>query len=96
MRLRPWASPIVVVVLPSPSGVGVIAVIRISLPSGRSARRSSAESRTFALCGPKCSISPGRSPSSAPTSAIGRSFAACAIARLLGVVSALPREVVAA
>ena len=36
--LRPWASPMVVVVLPSPSGVGVIAVTTISRPSGWSAQ----------------------------------------------------------
>ena len=36
IRDRPSASPIVVVVLPSPAGVGVIAVTRISFPGFRS------------------------------------------------------------
>src|SRR5690606_41184851 len=36
IRLRPSVSPTEVVVLPSPAGVGLIAVTRISLPSGRS------------------------------------------------------------
>ena len=35
MWLRPSVRPTVVVVLPSPAGVGVIAVTRMSLPSGR-------------------------------------------------------------
>ena len=35
IRRSPSASPTVVVVLPSPAGVGVIAVTRTSLPSGR-------------------------------------------------------------
>ena len=33
MRFRPSPRPTVVVVLPSPAGVGLIAVTRISLPS---------------------------------------------------------------
>ena len=37
---RPSPRPTVVVVLPSPAGVGVIAVTRISLPSGRSCQRA--------------------------------------------------------
>ena len=36
IRLRPWARPTVVVLLPSPSGVGVMAVTRTYLPRGRS------------------------------------------------------------
>ena len=35
IRRRPSARPIVVVVFPSPAGVGVMAVTRMSLPSGR-------------------------------------------------------------
>jgi hypothetical protein len=49
MRPRPWASPIVVVVLPSPSGVGVIAVTSMYLPIGRSANFSRTSRCTFAL-----------------------------------------------
>ena len=44
-----WASPTVVVVLPSPRGVGVIAVTSMYLPSGTAESRSSTESLTFAL-----------------------------------------------
>ena len=40
MRLRPSPRSTVVVVLPSPAGVGVMAVTRISLPSGRSFKDS--------------------------------------------------------
>ena len=53
IRFRPWASPTVVVDLPSPSGVGVIAVTTTYLPRGRSASsRVMASSVTFALVGP--------------------------------------------
>ncbi len=71
-----------VVVLPSPAGVGVIAVTLISFASGRSARRSRMERSTLALVRPYCSSSWGSMPASAATSVIGRSFAACAISRL--------------
>ena len=37
---RPSVKPTEVVVLPSPAGVGVIAVTRINFPSGRSASES--------------------------------------------------------
>ena len=40
-RARPWTRPMVVVDLPSPSGVGVMAVTSTYLPSGRPANRSS-------------------------------------------------------
>jgi hypothetical protein len=40
MRFRPSPRPTVVVVLPSPAGVGLIAVTRISLPSALSFCRS--------------------------------------------------------
>ncbi len=40
-RRSPSARPMVVVVLPSPAGVGVMAVTRISLPSGRGFSASS-------------------------------------------------------
>ena len=35
-RFKPSVRPMVVVVLPSPAGVGVMAVTRTSLPMGRS------------------------------------------------------------
>ena len=48
-RLSPSASPMVVVDLPSPAGVGVIAVTSTSAPSGRALARSIAPQRIFAL-----------------------------------------------
>ena len=63
MRLRPWASPTEVVDLPSPSGVGVIAVTTTYLPRGRSASsRSIAASVTLALVGPYSSSSSSAMP----------------------------------
>jgi hypothetical protein len=49
MRRKPSASPTVVVDLPSPAGVGVMAVTSTSLPSGRSASRAIAGKPTLAL-----------------------------------------------
>ncbi|WP_424864373.1 formate--tetrahydrofolate ligase, partial [Vibrio cholerae] len=46
---NPCAKPIVVTVLPSPSGVGVIAVTRMNLPLGLLANRSRQCSDTLAL-----------------------------------------------
>ena len=54
MRLRPSARPMVVVVLPSPAGVGVIAVTSTSLPGFRSVSSISAGS-ILALYRPYCS-----------------------------------------
>ena len=79
IRFRPWARPTVVVVLPSPSGVGVIAVTTISLPSGRSVRRSYASGETFALYVPYSSISSSLRPRSRAIWVIGRSVASRAI-----------------
>ena len=53
IRFSPCASPTVVVLLPSPSGVGLIAVTSTYLPRGRSAsRRSIPASVTLALAEP--------------------------------------------
>ena len=53
MRLRPCTSPMVVVVFPSPSGVGVIAVTTTYFPREFAASsRSMACSVTFAFVGP--------------------------------------------
>jgi hypothetical protein len=53
IRLRPWASPTVVVDLPSPSGVGVMAVTTTYLPRGFSASsRRMASKVTLALVRP--------------------------------------------
>jgi hypothetical protein len=51
MRQSPWESPIDVVVLPSPAGVGVIAETRISLP-GLRPDAAIASSRILALSRP--------------------------------------------
>ena len=50
IRASPWASPIEVVVFPSPAGVGVMAETRISLPGGRPESRASR--RILALSSP--------------------------------------------
>ena len=49
MRLRPSPRPTVVVVLPSPAGVGLIAVTRISLPSVLPWSESMKSNETLAL-----------------------------------------------
>src|ERR1700726_612035 len=73
--------PTVVVVLPSPAGVGVIAVTRISLPSGRPLRPAIASSDSFALNGPKASRCSSAMPSLLPaTREMPSSLACCAIA----------------
>src|SRR4026208_418473 len=80
--LRPWASPTVVVDLPSPSGVGVMAVTTTYLPRGRSASsRVIASSRTLALVGPESSRPPSAIPSSPARSTIGRGVTERAISR---------------
>jgi hypothetical protein len=52
IAFSPSPRPTVVVVLPSPAGVGLIAVTRISLPSGRPSRLSMKAWPTFALSWP--------------------------------------------
>ena len=69
-----WPSPAVVVVLPSPAGVGLIAVTRISFPSGPSFRREKSPSLSFALKRPYGSSSSSRTPSSRAISAMGLSL----------------------
>ena len=49
---RACVSPMVVVVFPSPAGVGVVAVTRTSLPSGRSSRLFMKFRSTFAFVFP--------------------------------------------
>ena len=48
-RFSASARPMVVVVLPSPAGVGLMAVTRISLPRPAASLRQSAGAVTFAL-----------------------------------------------
>ncbi len=52
IRFNPSPRPTVVVVLPSPAGVGLIAVTKISLPSGRSLRLVMNSCPTLALSWP--------------------------------------------
>ncbi len=52
IRQRAWPRPMVMVVLPSPAGVGVIAETTTSLPSGRPRRAGNADSKTLALVRP--------------------------------------------
>jgi hypothetical protein len=51
-RPIPWASPMEVVVFPSPAEVGVMPVTTTTRPSGASARRSRTESATFPFVPP--------------------------------------------
>ncbi|MBF8289963.1 MAG: hypothetical protein HW391_931 [Chloroflexi bacterium] len=87
IRLRPWARPTVVVLLPSPRGVGLMAVTTTYLPRGRSASsRSIAERRILALVKPYGSTSSSRSPRSRATSMIGRGVTDRAMSRSDGKV----------
>src|SRR5262245_43561844 len=79
MRLRPSERPTVVVVLPSPAGVGLMAVTRISLPSGRLLSESRKSKEILALVLPYGTSASAGTPSFAATSAIGFIFASRAI-----------------
>src|SRR5690348_15943848 len=79
-----WLRPTVVVVLPSPSGVGVIAVTTIYLPLGALFSRSRTDKWTLPLDLPYSSNSSGRIPASAAICAIGSGVAAWAISMSLG------------
>ncbi len=52
IRQRAWPKPMVMVVLPSPAGVGVIEETTTSLPSGRSRLAWRADSKTLAFVRP--------------------------------------------
>ena len=52
MRFRPSPRPTVVVVLPSPAGVGLMAVTRISLPSLPPYLEAMSSAEIFALSWP--------------------------------------------
>ena len=67
--------PIVVVVFPSPSGVGVIAVTTTYFAFGRSASSSMAFRSILATCSPWGSVSQSGIPTSSAISAIGLSVA---------------------
>ncbi len=91
----PWPRPTVVVDLPSPSGVGVMAVTRMYLAFGRSLSLSMDSSFTLAMFLPYSSISSRVSPIFSAMASIGSIVAACAISMSLGtgldeVMDALP------
>ena len=67
MRLSASPRPTVVVVLPSPAGVGEIAVTRISLPSARPACAASQSSDTLPMCRPRGSSASSGTPSASLT-----------------------------
>src|SRR5688572_32609281 len=71
--------PTVVVDLPSPAGVGVIAVTSTSMPSAPARSRSIVSMRTLALDEPYSSRSSGPRPSVAATAVTGCSRASRAI-----------------
>ncbi len=82
IRFSPWANPTVVVDLPSPSGVGLIAVTTTYLPRGFAASsRSIPASVTFAFVWPYGSISSSCRPRSWATSMIGRGVTERAMSR---------------
>src|SRR5664280_3789388 len=94
IRLSPCTRPMLVVVLPSPRGVGVIAVTTTYLPcfpfaAASASRRSIPSRRTLALYGPYCSTSSSLRPSSRATSMIGRGVTERAISRLPGILTPL-------
>ena len=70
----PCTRPIEVTVLPSPETVGVVAVTRIILPSGRLGSPSISFRLTFALSGPRRSTMSSPSPSFAETASIANRF----------------------
>src|SRR5579859_1086800 len=82
--------PTVVVVLPSPSGVGVIAETTTYLALGRPASSSIASSLILATSCPYGSSRCGPMPMRWAISGIGRSFALRAISRSVGKVAATP------
>src|SRR6266699_6379543 len=85
-----WPRPTVVVVLPSPRGVGVIADTTTYLAFGRPASSSIASSLIFATSCPYGSSRCAPMPILAAISGIGSSFARRAISRSLGNVTATP------
>jgi hypothetical protein len=73
------------VVLPSPSGVGVMAVTSTYLPRGRPEIRLSTSRCTFALLAPYGINSSRCSPMRCATSSIGSSLAARAMSMSAGI-----------
>src|ERR1700746_1256664 len=85
-----WPRPTVVVVLPSPSGVGVHAETTTYLALVRPARSSIASSLILATSWPYGSSKCGPMPMRSAISGMGRSFALRAISRSVGKVTATP------
>jgi len=79
--------PTLVVVFPSPAGVGLIAVTRISFPSFLSETRRISSSESFALYFPYNSRSSSGMSSFAATSRICTIWASCAISISLFIMS---------
>src|SRR5690606_35166314 len=83
IRFSPSLRPTVVVVLPSPAGVGVIAVTRIRRPSGRSATSLTKSRLILAMCLPYGSTARSGTSSLAAISPIGSRVAARAMSMSL-------------
>ena len=83
-------SPTVVVVFPSPAGVGLIAVTSTSFPSGWFLMRFRRDSEIFALYFPYKSRSSPSIPSVSATLTIGTSSASCAISISVFISSTMP------
>src|SRR3954468_10441853 len=79
-------SPTATVLLPSPAGVGLIAVTRTSRPRAGCAVTASG---SLALYFPYCSMSSAESPRSLATSTIGRGLALVAISMSDGTVASM-------
>jgi len=84
--LRASVTPMVVVVLPSPAGVGVMAVTRISFPGLRSFTSRAKSRDTLALCLPYCSRWSSGIPSFPAICAMGSMRAARAMSMSEGTV----------
>src|SRR6056300_101986 len=91
MRFKPSPRPTVVVVLPSPAGVGLMAVTKINLPFSRSCNELMNSWLTFALSCPYGKRSFASMPNFAPISKIGFLFASRAISiSVLKLMSLVP------
>ena len=72
IRFSACVKPIVVTVFPSPNGVGLTLVTKISEPCGLSNRAFRAGQVIFAFAFPRLSISSAEMPSFHATSAMGK------------------------
>src|ERR1035437_11065140 len=89
MTAMAWPRPMAVVVLPSPSGVGVTAVTTTYFALGRSASAAMAARSILATCSPYGSVSQGGIPISAAISATGLSVACRGISSAVGMAIVL-------